>query len=49
MITSEIINNKIDRLPKGYVFTYNDFVDEVTSSQTKVLNSMTASAHWYIV
>ena len=34
MKTSEIINNKIGRLPKGYVFTYNDFLDEVTISQT---------------
>lgn len=45
MKTSEIINNKIDRLPKGYVFTYNDFLDEVTSSQAviKALNRMAAS------
>jgi len=26
---SEIIKNKIDRMPKGYIFTYIDLINDV--------------------
>jgi hypothetical protein len=29
MKTTDYISNTIDRLPKGYVFTYTDFTTEV--------------------
>ncbi|MEQ9297293.1 MAG: DUF6088 family protein [Cyclobacteriaceae bacterium] len=42
MKISEYIANKIDRLPKGYVFTYEDFIDEVDGKEAviKALNRM---------
>lgn len=42
---SEYIRLKIDRLPKGYVFTYDDFVTEVSTKEAviKSLNRMVAS------
>ena len=45
MKTPDIIANKIDRLPKGYVFTYLDFITEVTNKEAliKSLNRMAES------
>ena len=45
MKKTEYIANLIDRLPKGYVFTYVDFIDKVKSKEAviKALNRMTAS------
>lgn len=45
MKTSEYIAFTIDRLPKGYVFTYADFSKEVTQKEAviKALNRMVAS------
>ena len=45
MKTTEYIKIKIDRLPKGYVFTYEDFVTEVNKKEAiiKGLNRMVAS------
>ena len=45
MKTSEYIQFKIERLPKGYVFTYKDFVSEVNSKEAviKSLNRMALS------
>ncbi len=45
MKTSEYIRFKINRFPKGYVFTYNDFITEVNSKEAviKNLNRMAAS------
>ena len=45
MKTSEYIAFKIDRLPKGYVFTYIDFITEVNRKEAiiKALNRMAAS------
>ena len=45
MKTSEYIVDKINKLPKGYVFTYTDFVTEVTRREAviKHLNRMVAS------
>ena len=45
MKTSEYIVFSIDRLPKGYVFTYVDFVTEVNQREAiiKALNRMAAS------
>jgi len=45
MKTTEYIQLKIDRLPKGYVFTYEDFINEVNKKEAviKSLNRMTAS------
>ena len=45
MKTSEYIAFTIDRLPKGYVFTYADFSKEVTRKEAviKALNRMVAS------
>lgn len=45
MKTSEYIEIKIDRLPKGYVFTYSDFITEVNKKEAviKALNRLVAS------
>ena len=45
MKTSEYIALTIDRLPKGYVFTYADFVTEVNRKEAviKALNRLAAS------
>jgi hypothetical protein len=45
MKTSEYISVTIDRLPKGYVFTYADFTHEVSKKEAviKALNRMVAS------
>lgn len=45
MKTSEYISFTVDRLPKGYVFTYADFVTEVNKKEAviKTLNRMTES------
>lgn len=45
MKTSDYILHVISRLPKGYVFTYNDFKTEVNSEQAiiKALNRLVAS------
>lgn len=45
MNTSEYIAFTIDRLPKGYVFTYADFTTEVNQKEAviKALNRMVAS------
>jgi len=42
MKTTDYIANKIARLPKGYVFTYNDFIDDVNGKEAiiKALNRM---------
>ena len=44
MNTSDNVNNKINRLPKGYVFTLDDFSTEVNSKGAiiKTLNRMVA-------
>ena len=36
MKITEYISNSIDRLPKGYVFTYADFVDKVNRFEAKL-------------
>ena len=45
MKITEYISNSIDRLPKGYVFTYADFVNKVKNKEAiiKALNRMVAS------
>lgn len=45
MRTSDYIANKVNRLPKGYVFTYEDFNKEVKSKEAiiKALNRMVIS------
>lgn len=45
MKVAEYINNTIDRLPKGYVFTYADFNTEVNQKEAviKALNRLVAS------
>lgn len=45
MKISEYIANSVDRLPKGYVFTYVDFMDKVEKEEAviKTLNRMAAS------
>lgn len=45
MKISEYIANSLDRLPKGYVFTYVDFMDKVEKEEAviKALNRMAAS------
>lgn len=45
MKTTEYIAFNIDRLPKGYVFTYADFITEVNQKEAiiKALNRMVAS------
>lgn len=47
MKTSVCILNKINRFPKGYVFTYKDFNQKVKSKETiiKVLNRMVISGN----
>ncbi len=44
MKTSDYIRDKIERLPKGYVFTYADFITEVNKKEAiiKSLNRMVA-------
>lgn len=46
MKTTEYISNTIDRLPKGYVFTYKDFITEVNKKEAiiKALNRMATSS-----
>lgn len=45
MKTTDYIEYKIDRLPNGYVFTYEDFMTEVNTKDAviKALNRMAAS------
>lgn len=45
MKITEYITNSIDRLPKGYVFTYADFMSKVKNREAiiKALNRMAAS------
>lgn len=45
MKTTDYIENKIERFPKGYVFTYKDFITEVNTKEAiiKSLNRMVAS------
>ncbi|KAF0200520.1 MAG: hypothetical protein FD170_3406 [Bacteroidetes bacterium] len=45
MNVTDYIGNKIERLPKGYVFTYADFTTEVNQKEAviKALNRMAAS------
>ncbi len=45
MKTAEYINNSINRMPKGHVFTYSDFIKEVSRREAiiKTLNRMAAS------
>lgn len=45
MKTSEYISFTIDRLPKGYIFTYADFITEVNKKEAviKALNRMVES------
>jgi hypothetical protein len=45
MKNSEFIEDKINKLPKRYVFTYLDFMNEVTRREAiiKHLNRMAAS------
>ena len=42
--TTQYIENKLNRLPKGYIFTYEDFVTEVNKREAiiKSLNRMVA-------
>jgi len=45
MNVTDYIGSKIERLPKGYVFTYADFITEVNKKEAiiKALNRMVAS------
>lgn len=45
MIKTDFIIRYIDRLPKGYIFTYLDFIDKVNNKETviKILNRLAAS------
>lgn len=45
MKTTEYISNTIKRLPKGYVFSYSDFITEANQKEAiiKALNRMAAS------
>jgi hypothetical protein len=45
MKTTEYISNAIKRLPKGYVFSYSDFITEANQKEAiiKALNRMAAS------
>lgn len=45
MKITDNIANTIDRFPKGYVFTYSDFIEEVNQKEAiiKALNRMVAS------
>jgi len=36
MKISKLIANTIDRLPKGYVFTYNDFIGELDKVESLI-------------
>jgi hypothetical protein len=49
MKTTDYISLTIDRLPKGYVFTYGDFTQEVNKKEAiiKALNRMVASGKIY--
>jgi len=42
---TEYIKDKIERLPKGYIFTYNDFIQDVNNKEAviKGLNRMAAT------
>ena len=42
MKTTDYISNSMDRLPKGYIFTYADFISEVNKKEAviKTLNRM---------
>ncbi len=43
--TAEYVANKIKRLPEGYVFAYNEFVNDVNKEEAiiKALNRMVSS------
>jgi len=43
--TTDYIRDKIERLPKGYVFTYDDFITEVNKKEAiiKTLNRMAST------
>jgi hypothetical protein len=45
MKVTDYITNTINRLPRGYIFTYEDFISEVNSKEAiiKALNRMVAS------
>jgi hypothetical protein len=45
MNVTDNVSDKIDRLPKGYVFTYVDFIEEVNKKEAiiKALNRMAVS------
>ncbi|HHT9121239.1 MAG TPA: DUF6088 family protein [Candidatus Wunengus sp. YC63] len=45
MKVTDFIENKLDRLPKGYIFTYIDFMDNVNKKEAviKALNRMASS------
>jgi hypothetical protein len=45
MKITDNITDKIDRLPKGYIFTYSDFIEEVIQKEAiiKALNRMVTS------
>jgi len=45
MKTTEYIKNRINRFPKGYVFTYSDFLEKVESKEAlvKALNRLVVS------
>ena len=45
MNITKYISEKIDRLPKGYVFTYKEFIDKVNKEEAiiKALNRLAAS------
>lgn len=45
MKTTDYIRDKIERLPKGYIFTYDDFITEVNKKEAiiKTLNRMASS------
>jgi hypothetical protein len=45
MKTSNYIRSKLDRLPYGYIFTYEDFLDDVKNKEAiiKMLNRMVAT------
>lgn len=45
MKTTDYVSYTIDRFPKGFVFTYDDFISEVNKKEAviKALNRMAAS------
>jgi len=47
MKVTDYVSYKIDRLPRGFVFTYEDFTSEVNKKEAviKALNRMAASGH----